>query len=253
MKLVRSIQRAFEILDSFQVGQSRSVSEISRAMGIPKSTAFEILATMVEVGVLARDDASNLYQLGNRLIDFGNRARINYPLNRAAAACLKALRDEFDETVYLTVRDGDQAYYVDCYESTRRLRSFSSIGDKAPLYCTSVGKAILAFLPEEEIETYIDKVTLTPFTANTILDKGRLREEIGRTAARGYSVDDMEHEEGVRCIGAPLRDSDGRVIGAISLSGFAQRISRERETEIAGKVIHSAREISRVLGFNAAQ
>jgi DNA-binding IclR family transcriptional regulator len=251
MKMIRSIQRAFEILDSFQVGQNRSVSEISRAMGIPKSTAFEILNTMVELGVLARDGDSNLFQLGNRLIDFGNRARINYPLNRAAASYLIALRDEFDETVYLTVRDGDQAYYVDCYESTRRLRSFSSIGDKAPLYCTSVGKAILAFLPGEEIARYISEIELKPFTANTILDKARLREEIGRTAARGYSVDDMEHEEGVRCIGAPLRDSGGVVIGAISLSGFAQRVSREREVEIAERVVGVAREISRVLGFNS--
>lgn len=248
MKLVRSIQRAFAIIDSFQVGQSQSVSEVSRAVGIPKSTAFEILNTMVEAGVLARDNDTSLYQLGNRLIDFGNRARINYPLNRAAASFLKALRDEFDETVYLTVRDDDQAYYVDCYESTRRIRSFSSIGDKAPLYCTSVGKAILAFLPREEIEKYIDKVDLKPFTSNTILDKARLREELAKTASRGYSVDDMEHEEGLRCIGAPLRSSEGRVIGAISLSGYAQRISKEREGEIAAKVVGAALEISKVLG-----
>ncbi|HOX32876.1 MAG TPA: IclR family transcriptional regulator [Spirochaetales bacterium] len=249
MKEVRSVLRAFEILDSFQEGRSRSISEISQDLGIPKSTVFDLLSTLVDLGVLSRERGSNDYQLGNKLIELGNKARGGSFLNRVAAPYLKALRDEYDETVFLTVRDGDQAFYVDCYESMRRLRTYSTMGDRAPLYCTSVGKAILAFLPDDEIERYVGAVRLDRFTPNTIMDRELLREDLRRTRERGYSVDDMEHEDGVRCVGAPLRDSEGRVVGAISVSGFAQRITREREAQVAASVMRAAREISAALGF----
>lgn len=253
MKQVRSIQRALEIVDSFRLGQSKGVSEISREMGIPKSTAHEILATLVEAGVLARDDVTGLFQLGTKLIELGNRARSNYPLNRAAEPFIKALRDEFDETVFLTLLERDQVFYLDCYESTRRLRIFSTLGDRAPLYCTSLGKAILAAMPPDELDRYLSSVKLEPFTVNTITDPVLLREDIERTARRGYAVDDMEHEEGVRCLGAAIRNEAGRPIGAVSVSGAAGRISGERVAEIAVRVVAAAEGTSRAMGYRPGE
>jgi IclR family KDG regulon transcriptional repressor len=253
MKTVRSVSRAFRILESFPAGESRSISDVSTDIGIPRSTAHEILSTLVQEGALERDGASSRYQLGTRLIELGNRARHNFPLNRIAAPVLQALREVFDETVYLTVLDGDEVYYVDCYESTRVLRTFSSLGDRAPLYCTAVGKAVLAFRGQGAVERYLAAVPLVPFTPRTIVDRDLLLQELRVTAKRGYSVDDMEHEEGVRCVGAPLRNAEGRVFAAISVSGPAQRVSVEREPEIAARVTAAAGEISRRLGYRPPQ
>jgi DNA-binding IclR family transcriptional regulator len=251
VKQVRSLVRAIRILESFQVGEGRSFSDISQEMEIPKSTVYEILTTLAEQGVLQRDETGSRFQLGIKLIELGSRARYNFALNRVAAAPLKALSEKFNETVYLTVRDGDQVFYVDCYESTRALRTFTTIGDRAPLYCTAVGKAILAFQPVEEIRRILHASPLIRYTQNTIIDEVELLEELHRIAARGYSVDDMEHEAGVRCVGAPVRDAEDRVFAAISVSGPEQRVTPQREAEIAQRVISTAGQISSSLGYRS--
>jgi IclR family KDG regulon transcriptional repressor len=251
MKQVRSLVRAFKILESFQVGEGRSISDISQEMKIPKSTAHEILVTLTGQGVLQRDEAGNRFRLGIKLIELGSRARHTFPLNRVAAPALKALSEAFNETVYLTVLDRDQVFYVDCYESTKALRTFSTIGDRAPLYCTAVGKAILAFQPSEEVRRILAASPPLRFTRNTITDVEELLEELRRIADRGYSVDDMEHEAGVRCVGAPLRDAEGRVFAAISVSGPAQRVTPQREGEIAARVMGTAGDISKSLGYRS--
>ena len=251
MKQVRSLVRAFRILESFQSGEGRSISDISQEMKIPKSTAYEILTTLAGQGALQRDEAGNRFQLGIKLIELGSRARCSFPLNRVASGPLKALSEAFNETVYLTVPDRDQAFYVDCYESTKALRTFSTIGDRAPLYCTAVGKALLAFRPVEEIRRLLEASPLLRYTRNTLTDIDELLQELRRVVERGYSVDDMEHEAGVRCVGAPVRDAEGRVCAAISVSGPAQRVTPQREPEIALRVMSTAAEISRSLGFRA--
>jgi len=251
MKQVRSLVRAFRILESFQVGEGRSISDISQEMEIPKSTVYEILTTLAGQGVLQRDETGNRFQLGIKLIELGSRARHTFPLNRVAAVPLKALSEAFNETVYLTVLDRDQVFYVDCYESTKALRTFSTIGDRAPLYCTAVGKAILAFQPAEEIRRTLSASPLVRYTSNTITDVEELLEELRRTAERGYSVDDMEHEADVRCVGAPLRDAEGRVFAAISVSGPAQRVTPQREAETAALVVRTAGDISKSLGYRS--
>lgn len=249
MKQVWSVWRAFRILDYFQAGKRHSISEISRELKLPKSSVYEILTTLEKTGAVQRDASSGGFQLGIKLIELGNRARYNFPLNRVAAARLEALREAFNETVYLTVLDQGEVFYADCYESTQSLKTFSTIGDRAPLFCTAVGKAILAFQGAEEIRRVLEGARLEPFTRNTITDAAVLREELGLIAARGYSVDDMEHEVGVRCVGAPIRDAEGRVFAAISVSGPAQRVTPARETEIAARVMATAREISISLGW----
>jgi DNA-binding IclR family transcriptional regulator len=248
MKKVRSVSKAFRILEFFQAGKSHSISDFSRGLRFPKSSVYEILTTLAEEGVVERDDHSGRYRLGLKLIELGSRARHQFPLNRIAAPFLRALSQQFDETVNLAVRDRDEIFYVDCYESSRVLRTYSTTGDRAPLYCTGVGKAILAFLPEAERERILGALALQRHTPNTITDPALLREELRRTVERGYSVDDMEHEDGVRCVGAPLRNAEGRVFASISVSGPAQRITVEREAQFAERVTAAAREVSRSLG-----
>lgn len=252
MKQVGSVLRAFRILDSFQAGKRYSISEVSRELSLPKSSVYELLTTLANERVVERDSASSGFQLGIKLIELGNRARYNFPLNRLAAPHLEALREAFNETVYLTVLDQGQVFYADCYESTRALKTFSTIGDRAPLYCTAVGKAILAFQSPQEIRRILETTRFERFTRHTIADPAALLEELHEIAEQGYSVDDMEHEAGVRCVGAPIRGAEGRTFAAVSVSGPAQRVTRARQPEIAARVVATAREISSSLGWRPA-
>jgi DNA-binding IclR family transcriptional regulator len=145
--------------------------------------------------------------------------------------------------------EGNEVLYVECLESSKRLRTYSVLGVRAPLYCTSVGKAILAFLPSEEQTTILDSTTFEKFTENTIIDKMYLLDELRTIAQRGYAVDNMEHEEGLRCVGAPIRSHAGQVFAAISVSGPSQRITLGNISEIGKVVMAQAENISAQLGY----
>jgi len=177
-------------------------------------------------------------------------AQAELEIRRVAAPFMKQLNIELDETVHLTVLEGNEVLYVDCLESSKRLRTYSVIGVKAPLYCTSVGKAILAFLNEDELERILSSTRFEKFTENTIIDKTFLKDELRTIAQRGYAVDNMEHEEGLRCIGSPIRDRTGKVFAALSVSGPSQRITLGNVSEIGKVVMVQAEKISRQLGYS---
>ncbi|MBW2123624.1 MAG: IclR family transcriptional regulator [Deltaproteobacteria bacterium] len=248
---VKSVWRAFKILESFETGGMMGVTELSRKLDFPKSSVYEIVTTLVGQGILEKDPERNRYRLGLRLFELGNRARDSLEIRRVASPLLKTLNRELDETVHLTVLESGEVLYVECFESTKRLRTYSVIGVRAPLHCTAVGKAILAFLGRDEIEEIIRNKGLPGFTERTITDRGALLAELDRIVASGYAVDNMEHEEGARCVGSPIRNGIGRVFASISVSGPSQRITEQRIPEIGKLVMAAAAEISRRLGYGS--
>jgi len=253
MKKIRSVSRAVRILEAFSDGKLFTVTELSRTLKLPKSSLFEILATLVAEGMVAKDDETNQYHLGLKLLGLASSARQGLEVSRAAQPLLKRLNETLNETVQLTILDKDEVLYVDGFESTKQLRTFFSLGDRAPLHCTAVGKAILAFLPKTEIRRIIRSKGVQRFTSNTLSDERRLFVDLERTVARGYSIDNVEHEEGVRCVGAPVRNRQGEAFAAISVSGPSHRLLPERDKEIARLVVDAAEEISRRLGYAPAE
>ncbi len=251
--MVNTVFKAIRILEKLGVGQALGLSEISRELGLPKSSAHGILETLVLEKVAEKNDATGKYSLGVRLIELGNRAQQGLDICRIAAPFLKGLNLEFDETVHLTILDGDEVLYVDCVESQRRLRTYSVIGVRAPLYCTSVGKAILAFLPDAEIERIAGEKGLAAITLTTITTMQRLFEEVETIRSLGYAVDDMEHEDHIRCVGAPIRNARGEVFASISLSGPAERNTRARIAQMTPSLVRVTEDISRRLGFRSQQ
>ncbi len=245
---VRSVYRAIKIIEL--IGEKRSIAlpEIAQQLSLPKSSAYEILTTLCKADFICRDKNNN-YSLGIRLIELGNKAQLNLEIRRIATPILKELNEELDETVHLTVLDNDEILYVECFESTKRLRTYSVIGVRAPLHCTAVGKAILSMQDEKEIKRIISTKGLTQFTHNTITDPQKLLKELQETRKRGYAIDDIEHEEGVRCVGAPIFDISGRVYASISISGPSQRITLDRIPEIGELVKEKANKISALLGY----
>ena len=246
--MVNTVKKAFDILFLLARSDSMGISEISSGLGIPKSSAHSIIMTMLENGILQRNPETRRVHLGPRLIELGNDAQTHLDLVRIANPLIRQLNEQTDETVHLTIFDRDEVLYVDCVESKKRLRTYSVIGVRAPLYCTSVGKAILAFQPIDEVERIIDTYGLPPVTTNTITDRESLLADLAKVRQRGYAIDDREHEEHLRCIGAPIRDARGTVFASISISGPEQRITHDAIPDLAEYVVTVAQTLSSRLG-----
>lgn len=251
MPTVKTVRNAFRIIAVLAADGSKGVTELCQVLDLPKSSVHNILETLVKEGVLSKTPEASKYVLGVRLIEFGNRAQANLDLTRLAHPYLVGLNSETGETVHLTVLDNDEVLYVDCVESKMRFRSYSVIGVRAPLHCTAVGKAILAYLPRTRQMDVISDQGLDRFTKNTIIEKEALSEELEKTARRGYAIDNMEHEEFLRCVAAPIFNWKGEVFASISVSGPSQRNPLKRLGQMAGPLVEATSELSRKMGYRA--
>jgi DNA-binding IclR family transcriptional regulator len=249
MPLVNSVLKAIHILNLFNDTESRlSLAEISGRLDMPKSTTHNLLKTLSRVGFIEQVE-NDAYALGTGMLPTTQNIRVNVEIRDPAAPLLRELADRTRESVYLTVRDGNQALYIYAVESPKRLLARTAVGDRVSLHCTSVGKAILAFLPDEEIEQIISSEGLEPYTENTIVDKDELLKELGETRARGYSIDNAEHEDNTYCVGAPIMNRKGEVIASCSVSGQDISIVRDKLESLAAEAIYIAQEISRRMGY----
>ena len=251
-KAVKSVYKAVKTIDLISLEKILTVPEIAKKLNLPKSTTYEIIITLLNSGILEKQKETNAYHLGAKLVEYGVRAQKNLEIRRVARPFLRELNEKLDETVHLTILDDDEVLYVECFESSKSLRTYSVIGVRAPLYCTAVGKAILAMKCEDEVDRIILKSGLQKYTENTITDRAELLDELKITAERGYSVDNVEHEDGVRCVGAPIFDFKGDVYASISISGPTQRITLEKVPEMGEITKELALKISRKMGFNPA-
>lgn len=166
---------------------------------------------------------------------------------------LRRLRDLANETVHLVVMDGGQCIYVEKVECSQAVRMHSTIGSRVHAHCTAVGKSMLAYLSQEQVEEILGRHGLPARTSHTITDKKRLLEELAQVREQGYAVDDVENEEGIRCVGAPIFDHRRKVVAALSVSGPAFRLTKERVRELAPHVKATALAISRQLGYVGEQ
>ncbi len=247
--MVRTVHNAIRILATLGEHGNLSVTEICRQLDLPKSSAHNILETLNGEGVVSKNSETNKYSLGVRLIELGNRAQLHLDLAHVAHPYLVGLNEMTDETVHLTVLDDDEVLYVDCVESKMRYRTYSVIGVRAPLHCTAVGKAIFAFLPRKQQLEIIRKTGLPRSTKNTITDKATMLSELEKTARRGYAIDNMEHEEHVRCVAGPIFNWKEEAFASISLSGPSERNTLKRLSEMGRSVVEATREISMKLGY----
>ncbi len=247
--MVNSIIKALDILSIFSPTQPRmSLATISLKMNLPKSTVHNLLSTLTSRGFIERVD-NDQYSLGTAVIVLGQAVRVNVELRDRAAPLLSEVAGICRESIYLTVREGDNLLYIYAIESPRRLLARTSIGDRVPMHCTANGKAILAYLPEDELSAYIEHTRLPVFTPKTISDPDALRHELELTKSRGYGLDNEEHEPGTYCVGAPIFDANISLVGACSISGEDPQIIGERLPELSTLIRKTAQEISRRMGF----
>jgi IclR family KDG regulon transcriptional repressor len=247
---IESVAKAFTILSLFKRNKPEwGVSEIARELGMQKCTVYRLLATMQEFGAIRKTtDGRNNYRLGIRLFELGSVIADTFDLRGVALAFLHKVAKQSGETVHLGVLNDHEVMSIEAVNGQNTLKSIILIGEKTPLYCTSVGKAILAFLAPPVQKEIIAKIDFIKFTEKTIVDPAALAAELELTRQRGYAFDDMEHEVGVRCIAAPIWDSVGEVVASLSISGPSIRITKRKIPGFAQLVMTTAREISRELG-----
>ncbi|MCS5497598.1 IclR family transcriptional regulator [Cnuibacter physcomitrellae] len=222
--------------------------DLVEASGLPRPTAVRLLESLVELDVL-RIESRGLYELGPRVAAWGQAFLDGLDLTRQAFDIIEGLVDKSDETSYLGVLDRSSVLYISAVNSPQPVRPAARIGARNPLHCTGIGKAILAFRTPAERAELLGDGELERRTPNTITDRDALAAELDAIAERGYSIDEIENEEGVRCVAAPVRDHLGNVIAAISVSAPAYRFTREDVLEFAPTVVAATSELSARLGY----
>jgi len=247
---VRSVERALSILRLFISGAAQvSVAHISREIHLPQSTTFRLLATLCGAGLLEHDPRTGKYSLGVACLELGNAFLRDQDLRQRALPHLQTLRDETGETVHLALFDGRDVVYLEKLAGLHAIGLMSSrVGGRSPAHCTGVGKALLAYLPPEDIDRLLADHPLESYTPRTITDPQALQSELARVREKGYALDTEEHEPGVMCVAAPILDHNG-VAAAISVSGPVGRIQTGISSEdLLAKVLQTASAISVQLG-----
>jgi DNA-binding IclR family transcriptional regulator len=248
---VQVLDRALAILDILSAGgPDLSLGEISNKLKLHKSTAHRLIMVLERHKLIERNSVNGRYRLGLKLFELGTRAVSRLDLRERSRPVLERLVLETGETVHLGILDDTEVVYLDKVEPARSVRMSSSVGRRNPAYCTAMGKAILAYLPEAQVEAIVRKHGLKAMTANTITSFLELKAELAAIRDQGYSIDDEEIEEGVRCVGCVVRDFSGGPVAAISVSGPAFRLARQKVKNVSRPVMAAANALSAELGFN---
>lgn len=246
-----SVANAARVLKSFGPNAREwGVSDLARHLGIAKSTAHRLLATLTDQSLLEQDPTTGRYRLGLAVFDLAAAATIT-DLHEAVSAPMTDLRNRTGETVQVAVLDGRDVVYVERLDSPNTLRLFLEIGRRNSAHSTGCGKAMLAFMNPESLDRLLTGWRLEAKTPHTITDPKRLRAELADTRRRGYSINRRESEAGVISVAAPIRDATGKVTAAISVAGPAERIE-PHELPVAHVTMEVAAAVSRRMGYRSS-
>jgi DNA-binding IclR family transcriptional regulator len=250
-EMVSAVSRTMKILEILSRVEFLGISEIARQSGIHKSTVFRFLNTLVSLGYVYRDSGSDCYGLSLKMNTLSGIRSGSQNILCYASASLEYLARETKETIHLAALENGSLVYLRKIESPRSLRVVSmasSVGDSVPLYCTGLGKAILAWSSPGEQKKYINHQVFTCFTDTTITSGQALLKELVRIKKRGYAIDRQEHEVGVVCVAVPVFSSGQELVGAISIAGPSVRMDEKILPGYAKLVISVSQEISKKLG-----
>lgn len=225
---IKSLQKALEVLNCFAAKSSLGVTEISERLGLYKSNVHNILTTLQAMDYVEKDEGSDKYKLGMGIFALSRALGDTFSITKIASPYMQELANITDERVYLAIPHQHEVVYLEAMypaESTHLMRSL--LGERAQMHCTGLGKAMLANMPQEIVETYLQR-ELKAFTDQSITDKEALRQELQLTKQRGYAIDNMEHEFGVKCVALPIFDKSRNLYAAMSISGSSLRFTEDQ-------------------------
>jgi DNA-binding IclR family transcriptional regulator len=247
---VPALQRGLAILELIAKSKGGlTFSQLTRHLDFPKSSVHCLLVTFEREGYLQRDRATGRYMSGLKFVSLANMAFEGLVLRDRATPLLRALMASTDMTVHMAVLDRDEVVLVAKVDRPGVPRVATWIGKRVDLHCTSLGKCLMAHLPEADQDRLMRQRALLRHNENTIVSPLRLKEELAKVRTVGYAMDDEEEEIGIRCIGAPVWNWERRVVAAVSVTGTTSRITEDTCDWIAGQVSQTALAISQQLGF----
>jgi len=247
---VQSIDRALSLLEVLSLHvEGIGLLELSERTNLSKSTVHRLLSTLIQNGYVKQHTVTGKYHLTMKMFILGSRPIEKLDVLRVARPYLENLRDLSGEVVHLVIMDGHEIIYVDKVESENTIRMYSNIGKKGTLYSTSVGKAILSHLEDEEIMELWNAIERVKMTEYTITDLSTFMEEIRDIRKRGYAMDLEENELGVKCMGTAVLDYTNRPVAAFSISGPVQRMTEEKVSKLSHYILDAKKSISQELGY----
>lgn len=240
---VKSLYKAILLLDYFNSSHpERGISELAELSGMLKSSVYNIMSTYEACGIIEKNPKTSQYRLGLKILALSNVLSQDDVFWEIIRPYMEELSQETGETVFLATPYGNNIIYREAAFPNHSISVRAIKGVVAPMYCTSLGKAILSCMDSEHTEQVIAE-GMAPFTPYTITEPQEFREEVEKIRLQGYSIDNMEHEYGIKCVGVPIKNGNNQVIGAISLSGPSLRFNDDKILEYAGILIDRARRI----------
>lgn len=247
---LQSVDRAIAVLKAFSEEEPElGVTGLSQRLGLPKSTVYRLLASLQQEGIVDQNPETEKYRLGIELVHLAGLVLKQIDVRQVARPHLRSLAETSEETVNLTVlTDSGKVINIDGISSPRMVRNVGWIGREMLPHCISSGKALLAYLPQQQLECILAK-GLPRFTEKTITDPILLQEELKGVRQQGYAVAQEELEVGLSAVAAPIWNHEGKVVAAVSVSGPSFRLSAEKIPALAELTRQTANEISHQLGY----
>lgn len=245
---VQALDRGLALLEIIAQADGLSLTSIAQRAGIAPSTAHRILATLKAAGFVQCDESRGGYLIGVKAFKIGSAFLRNRKLVDVGRGVMRDLMTASAETTSLGIENDGTVVFVSQLESHHAIRAFHRPGARGPMHASSLGKAILAWLPPAEVTKILHRVGLQKLTDRTIVDPEALFADLALTRERGWAVDDQEKAEGMRCAGAPVFNEHGEVIGALSVSGPTVRMTHERLGELGPLVKRAAAELTDRVG-----
>jgi IclR family acetate operon transcriptional repressor len=246
--IVQSVDRAVSVLVMLARMGEAGVTEIADELGVHKSTAFRLLATLESRGLAEQNMARGKYRLGFGVVNLASAVTASLDLNRVSRTVCEALARQVGETVNLAIHDGDAVINVDQVMGSSAVTTVNWVGKRNPLHATSSGKVFLAHMPAENLDDHLGR-PLPRFTPNTITRPDELRRQLGTVRANGYASTVEELEVGLNAVAAPIQSFEGTVVAALSASGPAYRLTPDSLVQVARQTVLAAATISERLGY----
>ena len=249
---IKVLDKALSVLELLlQQSSDMNITEMSEKLGFYPSTTHRLLDTLKYWGYVEQDSHTQKYQLGLKVLELGMTKLHKMDLVREATPYLEELVNQYNETVHLGALEKGEVMYLAKKESSQTIRMISYVGKRAPLHCTALGKVLLAYLPEEERRKILEGKQLPRLTERTITDKEELEKNLKQIKKQGFALDNEENEKDVCCMAVPIRNYQGAVIAALSISRPSFRVYKNKQKDLEKALIEISERISKRMGYNS--
>jgi DNA-binding IclR family transcriptional regulator len=244
----KTVVKSMSILDLFRIHHLLSLNDIAQLANMPKTSVHRMVGSLTDMGFLVKDVEGN-YSLGLIFLEFGQLVAERLDIKKMAKPFMLSLRDEVNEAINLTIKDGNEAIYIEKMDTDHPVRLFTKVGRRSPLYAGACSRIILSFLEERERESYINETDLKSIGIQTIIDKNELRAVLSQSRLDGYAISHSELENNTISVAAPIFNYTSKVVGGLSIAGPEVRFPGERLPTLITKVKETAAQISQELGY----